>query len=60
MAAPLQSGRPGGLKRGTEPGVAHDAFMTVITVFRVVFKVMGVLGPSFPQRLSYPPKYEDG
>lgn len=50
----------GGLKLGTAPGLAHDAFMTVITVFRVVFKVMGVLGPSFPQNLSYPPSHMHG
>jgi len=49
----------GGLKLGTTPGLTHDAFMSVITVFRVVFKVMGVLGPSFPQKLSYPPSYMD-
>jgi hypothetical protein len=50
----------GGLKLGTEPGVVFDAFMTVITVFRVVFKVMGGLGPSFPQNVTYTSAYMDG
>ena len=50
----------GGLKLGTAPGSVHDAFMTVITVFRIVFKVMGVIGPRFPQNLSYPPNHMHG
>ena len=37
----------GGLKLGTAPGLADDAFMTVITVFRVVFKIMESSDPAF-------------
>ena len=44
----------GGLNLGTVPPGAHDAFMTTLTVFRVVFKVIGLLGPSFPESMSFP------
>jgi hypothetical protein len=50
----------GGLNLGTVPTGTHDAFMTAITVFRVVFKVIGLLGPSFPQHMSYPSALLDG
>jgi len=50
----------GGLKLSMTPGVVHDAFMTTITIFRVVFKVIGVLEPSSVQHMSYPTIYTDG
>jgi hypothetical protein len=34
--------------------------MTVITVFRVVFKVMGSLGPTFPLNVTYSYAYMSG
>ena len=49
----------GGLQLGGAGGDA-DAFMTVITVFRVVLKVIGYLGPKFPQNISYDSGFSDG
>jgi hypothetical protein len=34
--------------------------MTTITVFRVVFKIIGLLGPSTPRHMSYPSALLDG
>jgi hypothetical protein len=50
----------GGMNLGTAPAGAHDAFMATITVFRVVFKVIGLLGPQIPQHMSYPSGPVDG
>lgn len=44
----------GGVNLGTVPVGTHDAFITTITVFRVVFKVIGWLGPRFPAAIDYP------
>ena len=42
----------GGRNLGTVPAGAHDAFMTTITVFRVVFKVIGLIGPRLPEAIN--------
>jgi hypothetical protein len=44
----------GGVNLGTVPAGTHDAFITNITVFRVVFNVIGWLGPRFPAAINYP------
>lgn len=50
----------GGMNLGTVPAGAHDTFMTTITVFRVVFKVIGLIGPRLPEAINYPTALVDG
>ena len=50
----------GGLQLSDDPTLPSNAFMTVITVFRVVFKVIGYLGPRFPQTITYNSEFWEG
>ena len=50
----------GGLHIGIEPGLSPNAFMTVFTAYRVIFKVFGYIGPAFPQDVSYDSAFGHG
>lgn len=48
-----------GLNIGLEPTEKPDAFMTLFTAFRVVFKVFGYVGQAFPQQVEYDSAFWD-